>query len=218
MDFVASFPHLVHSVALLAPVGLLRSLPGSYVALQQAANDGKGEDELKELAAIALGVDGQAGTSGDDAVANAAAILRWQYQDHQGHVTSFVSSLQYGPIQHQHEFWRKACEVLKEKQKASTSKQPERLVVVCGSEDGVVPAEHVKEDLDGMIGFGTSVFDDVPDGDARQDPDRVTGGGSYVFETVKGDHGLLLDAHACASILDVLFIDWALTKSVRGKK
>jgi len=41
MEFVASFPWLVRSVALLAPTGLLRGLPQSYLDLVEAARGDK---------------------------------------------------------------------------------------------------------------------------------------------------------------------------------
>lgn len=178
MDFVASFPHLVRSVALLAPVGLLRSLPDSYTELQQAARDGKSEVELRPLLASALGVD-EEDAEAEGAVANAEAIKRWQYEHHQGQATSFVSTLLHGPVQGQHDVWRDACAVLKENE--------ESFVVLCGDSDWVVPAEHVKEDLDGMMGES-----------------------KFVFGTVPGGHGFLLDEDACEQVVEVLAKEWRL--------
>lgn len=184
MEFVASFPHLVHSVALLGPVGLLRGLPGVYEDLRQAALDGLGKQELKKILAGVLGVGDEIGTE-DEAVANAAALTRWQYEHHEGHPTSFISTLVNGPLQGQHNTWREACEILKEKQ--GKRKGEERLVAICGREDNVVPAEHVREDLDGMIGEA-----------------------NYVFETVKGNHGFLMDDSACEQVFDILMAEWRL--------
>jgi hypothetical protein len=82
MDFAAAFPHLVRSVALLAPAGLIRKLPDVYVGFRQAARDGKSDAELNGMLAGVLGV-GEDEDSHDDVVANAAALVRWQYENHQ---------------------------------------------------------------------------------------------------------------------------------------
>jgi pimeloyl-ACP methyl ester carboxylesterase len=201
MDFAATFPHLIRSVALLAPAGLIRELPDAYVSFRQAARDGKSDAELNDMLAGVLGV-GEDEDSQDDVVANAAALLRWQYENHQvsvsaitrdsilltsgqGHATSFVSTLLNGPVQGQHEIWREACKVLSEKQLARESK--EKLVAICGSSDTVVRPEHVKEDLDGMIG-----------------PEN------YVYQTVEGGHGFLLDQDACEQVVQTLVREWNL--------
>ncbi|GAB7334601.1 hypothetical protein MBLNU13_g06571t1 [Cladosporium sp. NU13] len=62
MDFVASFPHLVRSVALLAPAGMIRSLPQVYVDFKDAVRDGvKSEGELNDMLAGVLGVEESGG-------------------------------------------------------------------------------------------------------------------------------------------------------------
>lgn len=82
MDFAATFPHLVHSVALIAPAGLIRSLPDVYVNFAQAARDGKSDAELNGMLAGVLSV-GASEDEEDEVVANAAALVRWQYENHQ---------------------------------------------------------------------------------------------------------------------------------------
>jgi len=185
MDFVSSFPHLVHSVALLAPAGLIRTLPDVYVKFRQAARDGKSDGELNGMLAGVLGV-GEDEDSEDEVVANVAKMVRWQYENHQGHATSFVSTLLNGPVQDQHEVWKNACGILIEQQQQARAGK-ERLVVVCGESDFVVRAEHVREDLDGMMGEE-----------------------NYVFRTVKGGHGFLLDQAACEQVVEALVEEWKL--------
>lgn len=185
MDFAATFPHLVRSVALLAPAGLIRELPGVYVEFAQAAREGKKSDvELNEMLAGVLGV-GEDEDSENPVVANIAAMVRWQYEKHQGHLTSFVSTLINGPVQNQGQIWQQACRNLLAKQQARLGK--ERMVVIGGKNDSVVRAEHVKEDLDGMMG--------------RE---------NYVFETVDGGHGFLVDEGVCEQIVQVLRDEWEL--------
>lgn len=89
MDFTASYPHLVRSVALIAPAGLIRSLPDVYVNFAQAARDGKSDVELNGMLAGVLGV-GEGEDSPDEVVANAAGLVRWQYENHKVSVASSV--------------------------------------------------------------------------------------------------------------------------------
>ncbi|KAK0852635.1 hypothetical protein LTR03_003348 [Friedmanniomyces endolithicus] len=194
MDFVASFPHFVRSVALLAPVGLLRDLPESYRRLQQAAREQQVEAELKEMLASILGVEQchipaaeepQSDHTEKPAAVDGDAIQRWQFLHHKGHAASFISSLLHGPIQHQHEMWQEASRVLREKRRSQEGK--DMLVVICGSEDGVVSSAHLQEDLDAIVGRG-----------------------HYVFEEVPGGHGFLLDKAASEEVVGILRREWNL--------
>ncbi|KAM0716002.1 hypothetical protein Q7P37_008516 [Cladosporium fusiforme] len=184
MEFVASFPHLVRSVALLAPAGLLRALPGVYEDLKKAARDGTSAEELKTMLPGVLGLDEEV-ENDNKAAANAVALARWQYEHHEGHPISFVSTLINGPVQDQHQVWREACKVLKEKQEKRQG--GEMLVAIGGSDDNVVPAAHIREDLDEMMGKD-----------------------HYVFETVKGNHSFPLDDSACEKVFNVLVTEWKL--------
>ena len=175
MDFVASFPHLVRSVALLAPAGMIRTLPGVYVDFKNAVSGGgKTDDELNGMLAGVLGVEG-----GGEGEGEFDRLVRWQYEKHQGHARSFASTLVHGPVVGQGDVWREACGVLKEK--------GERLVVVCGEDDWVVRKEWVREDLDGMMGEG-----------------------EYVFGTVQGGHGFLVDESACEKVIEMIGREWGL--------
>lgn len=177
MDFVASFPHLVRSVALLAPAGMIRTLPGVYVEFKDAVRKGtKTDAELNDMFAGVLGI----GESEHES--EFERLVRWQYENHQGHARSFASTLLHGPVVEQGGIWREACGVLKAEVEGR-----ERLVVVCGEDDGVVRAEWVKEDLDGMIGEG-----------------------EYVFKTVEGGHGFLIDESACEKIVEWVGEEWGL--------
>lgn len=180
MDFVASFPHLVRSVALLAPAGLIRTLPGVYVEFKDAVKEGRKSDvELNAMLAGVLGV-GESEHEGEF-----DRLVRWQYENHRGHARSFASTLLRGPVTGQSDIWREACSVLKEGQKAREGR--ERLVVVCGDDDWVVKKEWVKEDLDGMMGEE-----------------------EYIFRTVKGGHGFLIDESACEKVVEAIVEEWQL--------
>jgi len=185
MDFVASFPHLVRSVALLAPAGLIRGLPRVYVEFKDAVKEGKKSDaELNEMLAGVLGV-GEGEDDENPVVANVAKMVRWQYENHRGHARSFASTLVNGPVMGQEGVWREACEVLIEKQRVREGK--DRLVAICGEEDWVVKKGWIKEDLDGMMGEE-----------------------EYVFRTVKGGHGFLIDEEACEKIVETLVEEWKI--------
>lgn len=182
MDFVASFPHLVRSVALLAPAGMIRTLPQIYVDFKEAVRGGeKSEGELNDMLAGVLGVE----EGGGEGEGEFERLVRWQYENHRGHARSFASTLVNGPVVEQGGVWREACGVLEEKIKGREGRK--RVVVVCGEDDGVVRKEWVKEDLDGMLGDG-----------------------AYVFETVKGGHGFLIDGEACERVVELIGEEWAL--------
>ncbi|KAF2764054.1 alpha/beta-hydrolase [Teratosphaeria nubilosa] len=191
LDFTASFPRMVRSVALLGPAGMLRSLPEEYAVLQSAVREGNpGDAEMRRLVASALGVEENAveeeQTSKERKEGiDGLAIVRWQFKNHQGHARSFANTVANGPLQNQHEVWQEACDVLKAKQEARDGK--EKLVVVCGNEDDVVPAEHVREDLEGMMG-----------------KER------FVFETVPGGHGFPLGVENGRRIVEVVAEEWGL--------
>ena len=61
------------------------------------------------------------------------------------------------------------------------------LVVICGSEDGVVSSAHLQEDLDAIVGRG-----------------------EYVSEEVPGGHGFLLDKAASEEVVGILRREWNL--------
>ena len=181
MDFVASFPHLVRSVALLAPAGMIRTLPQIYVDFKEAVTGGgKSEGQLNDMLAGVLGVAEE--SEGEGAFER---LLRWQYETHPGHARRFAPPLVPGPVVEQGGVWREACGMLKEKVEAREGR--ERVVVVCGEDDWVVRKEWVKEDLDGMLGDG-----------------------QYVFRTVKGGHGFLIDGEACERVVEAIGEEWAL--------
>ena len=169
-------------MALIAPAGLLRTLPKEYEDLKNATRDGASGKVLRGLVKDALGVvDGNG-----DGEEGFARLVRWQFERHDGHVGSFASTLLYGPVQRQGEVWKGACEVLKGKR----IEGGERLVVVCGAEDDVVKADDVREDLEGFMGGGEE--------------------GEFVFETLPGGHGLLADERVCRDVVQILGREWGI--------
>lgn len=96
-----------------------------------------------------------------------------------------MSTLLNGPVQGQHEIWRKACRILLEKQQARQGK--ERLVVVGGESDTVVRPDDVEEDLDGLMGAE-----------------------NYVSKRVEGGHSFLLAQEACEQVVDAICKEWGI--------
>jgi pimeloyl-ACP methyl ester carboxylesterase len=172
MDFIAHNPiHMVRSVVLLGPAGLLRSLPESYEDLISASwSENRTYDGLRLKIAAALEVDADADPNpnarkGIQGTVDLQTVVQAQFLHHRGHVTSFISTVQHGPIRNQHSVWKKACEVLKSKYAEKEEKygRKEELVVICGK-DGVMPGEFIKEGLAGMMGQGEFVYEEVPGG------------------------------------------------------
>lgn len=174
MEFVASFHWLVKNVCLLAPTGMLRSLPQSYLDLRKATQDEEGEEEIRRLLAVAEDVEFTMpghkhglryanATSAEGDALDYEAIVQWQYSCHEGHAASFASTLLHGPVLGQEETWLEACRVLKEKH-SERQDGHETLLVICGQDDTVVPVQHVREDLDRLIGRSNFRSETVPGG------------------------------------------------------
>ena len=100
-------------------------------------------------------------------------ILQWQYDSHRGLIHSFISTIQYGPMQYQNSDWRRVCRIVK----GDTVQTPlsshhcklfnSKLLVILGDADSIVLAEELSADLSHIMG----------------DPERVE------FKTVAGSHG-----------------------------
>lgn len=189
LDFTASFPHLVRSVALLAPAGMLRELPGEYADLKRGFGEGVEGEGLRELVKRAVGVRDVDGGDGDGQVEEEGfeRLARWQFEEHEGFAGSFASSLFYGPVMGQGETWRAACGVLRGKRSMGVKEgdSGERLVVVCAAEDSVVRPGDVRQDLEGFME-----------------------GEELVFETLPGGHGFLADGEVCRSVVDIVGREW----------
>jgi len=77
------------------------------------------------------------------------AAVNHQVHNHQGFVKAFMSSIRYGPIQRQHELWRRIGRTLKEKDKMA--------FVILGERDPIINVHELREDaldvLDGRVQF-----------------------------------------------------------------
>ena len=193
MGFAADFPYLIKSIVLLAPGGIIRRLPDDYETLFRYAAL-LPSSYLKNLVGKAIGLKVSHTPSGSielhdrsqkgpemaqealvmgKEVLDVPRIVQWQFENHKGFIHSFISTLQNGPIQHQHSDWKRVGNVIK-----GDTVQPwpsshssrlinSKLLVIFGETDSVVRAEEVSADLLELFG----------------DPEYVQ------FKVVAGDHG-----------------------------
>ena len=191
MAFAADFYYLINSIILLAPVGIIRRLPVGYgnvlfrytsllpswyliILVEKllglkVSGSNVGQSALHDQSQIAATVAEPVETR----VLDIPGILQWQFDNHRGLVHSFISTIQYGPIQYQHSDWRRICSIVK----GDTARTPRsshhcrlfnsRMLVIFGDADSIVPAEEVSADLLYIMG----------------DPDHVE------FKAVPGGHG-----------------------------
>ena len=194
MAFAAEFYHLINSVILLAPGGILRRLPAEYKSVFFRCPSLVPYSYLRKLVGKLLGVkisklatsyNGRHGQSHkvseivreEDMVGNKAldvpGIVQWQFDNHRGFVHSFVSTIQYGPFQYQHSDWSRTCRIIRgDIARAPPSSHHcklfnSKILVILGDADSLVLADEVSADLLSVIG----------------DPEHVE------VKVVAGDHG-----------------------------
>lgn len=201
MSFAATFPYLVNSVVLLAPGGLIRTLPAGYDSIFFRYRFLVPAIYLQYLVAKTLGLSG-IGLRSKPLVRSEPVtsknidlprIWQWQLDEHQGFVRAFVDTTQNGPIQGQHEDWKKALDIISGNSTGASNSDltcrlyNTRLLVVCGDRDSIVREDEVREELMGMV----------------QEPERV------LFRTVPGDHGFPI---LCGEAVSKHIIDfWKLS-------
>ena len=174
MAFAADFYYLINSIILLAPGGIIRRLPAEYenmlfrypsvlpssylralvgklLGLKLSSSD-VGRSGFHDQSQIAAEV-AQESKSVGSRVLDIPGILQWQFDNHRGLIHSFISTIQYGPIQYQHSDWRRVCSIVK----GDTTRTPlsshhcklfnSKILVIFGDADSIVRAEEVSADL-----------------------------------------------------------------------
>ena len=174
--FTAYFPHLITSLILIAPSGLIRPHHISRSSRLLYAKTTLFEPILlrivrrrlrKPLAAPSPAhseSDDQGGASAKDAVAaeidiessqrvvlskshpsiTIEAAVNHQIEHHRGFVASFMSSIRYGPIQRQHELWRRVGRTFEER--------GDDVLIVLGERDPIINCEEIREDAAEALG------------------------------------------------------------------
>lgn len=192
MCFASHFPYLINSVILLAPAGLIRRMPEGYNSVLFHYPLLVPFTYLRKLVGNILGVklsslpidvmgakDNGNNSPGPEVPQEAKALKRgildvpatvqWQFDNHQGFVRSFASTIKVGPLMHQHLEWGKICKVIKgESQTLPSSLWSElydsKILVILGDTDGVVIANELSEDLRQMLGEEHVEIKTVPGG------------------------------------------------------
>lgn len=179
MSFAAHFPYLINSIVLLAPAGLLRSLPDGYGTSFFSYPDLIPFSYLRKLVGRILGVsfnpgpnsrDSRSGPdrSGSEGAQKAKvleklsmdmpAIVQWQFDNHKGFVLSFIDTIKHGPLMHQHQDWVKVCNIIRGTRALTSSTDHStklfnsKMLVIFGDADGVVLEKELSADLLEMIG------------------------------------------------------------------
>ncbi len=210
MSFSSFFPNLVESIILLAPVGILRYLPKEYENPYFHYHHFVPYSYLRRMVGSLLGVNSspvpldcsrsdtedqagfevsQATKSIDEGLIDVPAIVQWQFDHHRGFVHSFISTIEHGPLMHQHTDWERICSVIKGHSGQNSSRSRllnGKILVVFGDTDGIVIAEEVSADLSKMIGG----------------PEHVT------FRSVPGGHGFPVPS--CGEIVKHISEFWDL--------
>ena len=192
MSFAAHFPHLVNSIVLLAPAGILRRIPEDYESLVFRYPLFKSPKYLQQTVGKVLGVtvSNEARSIKDDLgedvnqleevkkdfaigkqTFDVPRIVQWQFDHHKGFCYSFANTIKCRFMMNQESDWSRVCDIIKGKEWPSSkfcqgSKlSNSKLLAVFGESDGVVVANGVLEDLMQLLG-GTEhiMFEVVPGG------------------------------------------------------
>lgn len=155
MSFAAHFPYLVRSIVLLAPGGIIRSLPDGYKNVFFRHPSLIPSRYLKRLVGKALVLNlnslphmshnqtDETMSREEDShmpgnrISDISDVVQWQYDHHQGFIHSFINTIQHGPLMHQHSDWRRVCENFSGK----------KILVVLGDSDDIVTKQEMSEDL-----------------------------------------------------------------------
>ena len=185
MHYAATHPELLESVVLLGPSGIVRRLPAEYTKWVFKFPFLDGTAYVRRAVAQCVGATTPlaqgsevTGSEGEHPVINRqepdmAAIVQWQWDSHQGFLHSFVDTLRYGPMLHQHEDWRAVCRILNmEKAPAHSTGAKSglyggKLLIIFGDDDTIVRNSEVVPDMKAMLRKGGEdhlVIRDVPGG------------------------------------------------------
>ena len=210
MSFSSYFPYLVDSIILLAPGGILRYLPKEYENPCFRYPYLVPYSYLRRLVGNLLGVSlwsvpldssrlgsgdqtdpkvSQATKSVEKGMIDASAIVQWQFDHHRGFVHSFINTIEYGPLMHQHSDWERICNVIKGEADQTSSRSSlfnGKILVIFGDTDDIVVEKDVAADLLEMIGG----------------PEHVT------FRSVPGGHGFPLPS--CDKVVKHISEFWDL--------
>lgn len=184
VHFVNAFPHLVSSLVLLAPAGLINPedfgamslfifrsgfVPERILAfltrirLQQPIASARKPREVSPTAAVAEVALAEATSATEQSEGSipleqqVLMYVRWTVLHHAGFIPSFMSSIRHSPLTHQHDSWR-----LLARRKAGTTMillaQNDELIEVSNYEREALPLVGGKENVVWKVLPGTHDF------------------------------------------------------------
>ena len=185
MGYAARYPQHVESIILLGPSGILRQMPNDYRSLFFRYPSLCSSELLKRLVAKAQGlkltnsrnapiIQKEAMTlhNETDDMKDAEpwyrknldlpAIVRWQFENHQGLIHTFVSNYQYGPIMYQDKDWERVGKIIKgeaiaTKTTTSFKLRGGRILAIFAIDDSIANSKEVSEDLLQLVGATESI-------------------------------------------------------------
>ncbi|KAG8533547.1 uncharacterized protein KY384_001287 [Bacidia gigantensis] len=164
MSFTAAFPELIDSMILLGPAGILRILPGDYLAPIFKYHAFAPAWYVRRRAGLTLGVNvngtaqesdlkGEMGvdvpsTKEETSVGKLdfPAMAQWQFDNHHGCVHSWLDTLNNAPVMHQHAEWEKVIARL-----GASESGISKLLVIFGEDDQVVNRSEVGVEMAEMF-------------------------------------------------------------------
>ena len=189
MSFVAHFPYLIRSIILLAPSGIIRSLPKGYGSIFFRYSTIVPSSYLRGLVGNILGAklrmaaqiypeskespshESESQLSKVSALRakqsiNVSSVVQWQFDNHRGFLHSFVNSSQHGPVWHQESDWKKVCDIIKGKRKPPRyQSQNSKILFIFGDSDEIIIRKEIIKDFEQMLGGSENVEFRVVPGD-----------------------------------------------------
>ncbi|KAL9114549.1 MAG: hypothetical protein Q9227_001630 [Pyrenula ochraceoflavens] len=174
MSFASHFPYLINDTILLAPGGLIKTLPEGYTSALFRNSSYVPTRILRNLLAKVLGTSlTRTPLPSENAkpvttdTLDLPALWQWQFDYHEGFMHSFIDTTQHGPLTHQHTDWRRACSYIDSRTQLPQNfpvpcrLSGSKLLIICGKDDTVVVSKDVREAVSGMLGDDRLVFREV---------------------------------------------------------
>jgi pimeloyl-ACP methyl ester carboxylesterase len=173
--FAATFPHMVSSLVLLAPAGLIRAerfgritqfvfssgiIPERILAgitsrrLQRPIASSNKVPRPEKTAALEIAeaemADPPKGDSAAPLEQRVTMYVRWMVQHHMGFVPAFMSCIRHAPLTHQHDSW-----------KMLAKRAPGTTAVLLASRDEIIDAQDYERDGLPLLGGKENVLWEV---------------------------------------------------------
>ncbi|MCJ1326140.1 hypothetical protein MMC10_002804 [Thelotrema lepadinum] len=198
MSFASQFPNMIDSIILLAPVGFIRAMPGGYASRYIRYHQWMPRSILHNHIASVVGVSPtKQAISTSESPSNKRvspdnpdlpALWQWQLDTHEGFVHSFADTVQNGPIQHQHDEWKRVSDIICDRTSdpatANCKLRNSQILTIFGENDGVIIPGDTTEDMSKLL------------------PGHVR------FRSVPGDHGFPIPSGKAA--LQHIYVFWDL--------